>query len=134
MDLSDVMAELETRVGTVSGIRTASGWPGQIQPPTAIVTFPEVIEYDQTYGRGMDRMTLFVVVAVSRADNRAGTDKVSALVKGSGAGSVKAALESGTPTSFHTATVTEANFDTATIAGTSYLTVTFTVEITGTGG
>jgi hypothetical protein len=63
-----------------------------ITEPCFLVT-DVTIEYDQTFGRGLDAVTVKAVVLVSRSDDRAGQKKLQAYLSGSGAASLKAAIE-----------------------------------------
>lgn len=51
------------------------------------------IEFDKSYGRGMDKLTIVYRVLVSRADDRASSAYLDALMKGTGVTSLKAAIE-----------------------------------------
>jgi hypothetical protein len=95
MNLADVMDAVGDRLDTIAGLRVFAYPPGSVTPPAAVVSYPEGIEFDATYGRGSDRMTLPVVVVVGKASDRAARDKLGAYCDGSGASSVKAVLESG---------------------------------------
>lgn len=51
------------------------------------------IEFDKTFGRGTDEMTITCRVLVSRADDRSGQRALDRYLAGSGPHSIKAALE-----------------------------------------
>lgn len=133
MNLATVMQELANRLDTITGLRVHAHPPDKITPPAAVVTYPDTYTYDQTYARGMDRLELPVVVLVGKVSARASRDDLARFCAGSGAASVKAVLESGTYTAFHTVRVTQAVFDVVSIGAVEYLAATFTVDITGTG-
>lgn len=95
MDLADVMQEIGDRLGTIAGLRVYPFPPDTVQTPAAIVTFPDTYTYDETYGRGMDRMTLPVVLMVGKAWDRASRDALAPYLDGAGATSIKAVLETG---------------------------------------
>lgn len=133
MDLADVMDEVAARLGTIAGLRVHAHPPGSVTPPAAVVSYPDTYTFDETYGRGMDRMTLPVVVVVGKASDRAARDQLGVYVDGSGAASVKQVLESGTYTAFHTVRVVGAEFDVVTIAAVDYLAATFDLDIAGSG-
>ncbi|MEU9888670.1 hypothetical protein [Sphaerisporangium sp. NPDC051011] len=50
------------------------------------------IDFDQTFGRGMDELLITCRLLVSRADDRAGQAALDSYLSGSGPDSVKAAL------------------------------------------
>ena len=133
MNLADVMDEVAAALGTITGLRVHAHPPGQVHPPAAVVSYPETYTFDGTYGRGMDRLTLPVVVVVGKASDRGARDALAAYADGSGARSVKAVVEAGTYTACDTAVVTGAEFDVVTIGGQDYLAALFTVDITGQG-
>jgi hypothetical protein len=60
--------------------------------PCLVVT-DVTIDYDQTFGRGLDAVTVKAVILVSRSDDRAGQKKLQAYLSGSGSASLKAAIE-----------------------------------------
>lgn len=133
MDLADVMDEVAALLDTIPGLRVHA-FPGQaVTPPAAVVSYPDEIVFDATYGRGMDRLTLPVVVVVGKPNDRAARAALAGYCNGSGASSVKTVLENSTPTSFDTLRVVRVEFDTVTIAGTDYLAALFETDIAGSG-
>lgn len=133
MILSDVMDQVATQLSTISGLRCFPYPPDSLVPPAAVVSFPEDIQFDGTYGRGMDKMTLPLMVVVGKTTDRVTRDLLSVYVNGSGAKSVKAVLEAGTYTAFDVVRVASVVFNGIQIAGTDYLNAEFTLEITGSG-
>ena len=133
MIVSDVMDEVATLLGTISGLRVTAWPPDEIQVPAAVVGYPE-IDFDGTYARGMDRFELPVFVAVGKVSTRAARNKVTPYMDGSGDLSVKAALETGPYTAFHTLHVTRiAPAEPLTVGAVEYLSIEFTCIITGSG-
>jgi hypothetical protein len=133
MNLGAVMQAISARLGTVSGLRCFAYPEATLTPPGAIVLYPENIAFDETYGRGMDRMKLPLLVVVGKVSDRSARDQMGAYCDGSGARSVKQVLESGTYTDFDTVVVLDVKFDVATIATTDYLAAIFTLDIAGHG-
>lgn len=133
MDLALVMDEVAGRLRIIEGLRVFEYPPGALTPPAAVVTYPLDVTFDATYGRGMDRMTLPVVAVVGKATDRTARDALAAYCAGTGERSVKAVLESGAYTAFHTLRVVGIDFDVMTIAATDYLGATFSLDITGQG-
>ncbi|HEY9416822.1 MAG TPA: hypothetical protein VIQ30_18860 [Pseudonocardia sp.] len=134
MNLEDVMAEVAGRLEAIEGLRVADHPVDAINPPHAIVALPE-ITFDLTYGRGCDRYRLPVVVAVGKASDRASVKKLAGYVKGSGATSVKQALEDETTpyVAFDTLRVESVDFDVIAWGAVEYLTAAFTLDIVGSG-
>ncbi len=133
MNLANVMQAVADRLDTIDGLRCFGFPPHSLSPPAAIVSYPDKITFDETYGRGMDRLTLPVVVVVGRVSDRSARDQLGAYCDGVGAASVKQVLESGAYTAFDTVRVTGADFDVVSIAGTDYMAALFDLDIVGRG-
>lgn len=135
MNLATVMDQVAARLRTIATLagRTSEYPPDSVNPPAAIVSYPDEYMYDETFGRGMDRLMLPVVVVVGKVSDRSARNQLGAYVDGSGGSSVKQILESGSYTAFQTLRVADVNFDTVTIAGTNYIAALFILDITGKG-
>lgn len=133
MNIGNVMQALADRIDTIAGLRVYAYPPNAVQAPAAVVTYPESYTYDDTYGRGMDSMTLPVVVLVGKVSDRASRDKLAKWVSPSTATSIKTVLESGTYTAFDTVRVASVTFDIIAIAAVEYLAATLTLDIAGQG-
>jgi hypothetical protein len=127
------MDEVAVRLDTIAGLRVWAWPPGSVTPPAAVVSYPETYTFDETYGRGMDRITLPVVVVVGVPTERQTRDLLGQYCDGSGAASLKAVLESGTYTAFDTIRVVDIDFDTVTIGGVEHVAALFTLDIAGSG-
>lgn len=134
MDLAAVMDDLGTALEMVAGLRVSPYWADRVTPPFAIVEFPEKIDYDATMVRGGDQMTVKILVGVARVDARTGRDALAAYADGSGALSVKAAIEAHAPTAYGSVRVQSAVFGVVSVAGVDFLAATFTADIIGIGG
>ena len=76
------------------GIRRVYGWPIlSVTPPAALVGYPEEITYDNTKGRGSDRLTFPVFVVVGQVADKAARDTLSGYIDPESSLSVKTALE-----------------------------------------
>lgn len=134
MNLGDVMDEVAARLSTIDGLRVFAYPMRDPKPPAAIVAYPEDYTFDATYARGMDRLTLPVVVVVGAPEERSSRDRLSRYCDGSGPASVKAALQaSGAGASFDEVTPTGVEFDIYTYPGGDYLTAIFSLDIAGQG-
>lgn len=133
MNLGAVMQAVADRIDTIANLRVYAYPPDSIAPPAAVVTYPGTYTYDATYGRGMDRMELPVVVLVAKPYDRAARALMTKYVDGSGAASIKAVLESGTYTAFDTVRVMGAEFDVIAIGAVEYLAATLQLDIAGQG-
>lgn len=133
MNLGAAMQEIADQLDTIDGLRCYGYPPDTINAPAAVVTYPDTLTFDATYGRGMDRMDPKVVVLVGKVSDRTARDRLGAYCDGSGTSSVKAVVEAGTYTEFDTVRVASAEFDIVSISAVEYLAATFTLDIAGTG-
>ncbi len=133
MDLAAVMDEVGDQLDTITGLRVHRHPPDSVQVPAAVVTYPETYSYDETMGRGMDRMTLQVVVMVGKVSARTARDRLARYLNGAGARSVKAVVEAHAYTSCDTVRVEGAEIDIVSMSGVEHLAATFTIDIAGTG-
>lgn len=134
MRLGEVMDEVAARLAAFSGLRVFGYPPPTVVPPAGIVSYPDKIEYDQTYQRGLDQIVaLPVILVVGKATDRAARDTVTDWTDGAGPHSIKTVLESGTYQSCDDVSVTECSFDVVTIAGVDYLAAMFTLDAVGQG-
>jgi hypothetical protein len=133
VNLDDVMDEVAQRLRAIPELRVHAYPADSVTPPAAVVSFPERYDFDQTYGRGSDRMTLPVVVVVARVPDRAARDQLARYCSGVGPSSVKAALETGECLAFDSVRVQAIEFDVVRIADNDYLAASFAVDIFGPG-
>lgn len=134
MRLGELMDEIAVRLSTFTGLRVSAYPPPTVVPPAGVVSYPDKIEYDQTYGRGVDRVVgLPVVLVVGKATDRAARDTVTDWTDGSGPHSVKVALEAPGYLSCDEVSVTECSFDVVTIASIDYLAAMFNIDAIGPG-
>jgi hypothetical protein len=89
---STVRDGLKTRLATITGLRSYDLIPDVVTPPCAIVGQLD-FTFDIDNARGLDQAQLDVYVIVQRFSERAGQDKLDAYLSGSGASSIKTALE-----------------------------------------
>lgn len=84
MDLGEVMDEVGDRLDTLDGLRVHRYPADAVTPPAAVITYPDEYMYDDTYARGMDRMTLPVVVLVGKVSERVTRNRVADWLNRSG--------------------------------------------------
>lgn len=136
MNIANVMAELATNLGAVSGLRVYPYNVDSVSAPSAIIGLPEEVTYDETFRRGADSAKLEVYVFVARIDQRTGSKALAAYLDGSGSKSVKAALDSSDTVHYATCDVVrvaKATVEPLQSGGIEYLGAVFTLEITGQG-
>lgn len=127
-----MMDQLSARLDTIDGLRVFE-FGQKVTPPGAVMTLPDEITYDETYGRGTDTMALVAGILVGRTTDRTAWRACAAYAAGSGAKSVKAVLESGTYAAFDYVRVASCKFDVWTEQGTPYLVAAFDLEVVGSG-
>lgn len=133
MDLYAVSEEIRIPLAAIA-LRLPPWGVEEVHPPAALVTLPERVDFDETYGRGKDRYPdLQVVVLIGAPEERASLKALAAYVAGSGAKSVKAVLEAYAWTTCDSVRVASCDFPRATYAGTPYLAAAFHLDIIGRG-
>lgn len=133
MNLANVMDEIGASLRGINGLRVFPYPVGTATPPAALVVWPDEYIYDGAYGRGMDRMTLQVVLLVGKPSLRPSRDALAKYLDGAGPASVKAAVDGGTYVACDSVTVTKALVDVYNLGGTDYLGAIFDVDIAGRG-
>ena len=90
--VSQVMTGLATRLGTISGLRTYTYMPDQLNPP---VGFPiiESVDYHKSFAGGDVQMRCSVFVIVGRYLDRTAHASLDGYLSYSGATSIRAAIE-----------------------------------------
>lgn len=91
--LYEIRAGIRRRASAVSGLRVHGSVPDRLNPPAAFVGAPDRVDFDLAFQRASDRWTIPLRIAVSRATDRAAQAALDAYLAGSGAASLKAALE-----------------------------------------
>ena len=92
MQPSQVRDALKTRLQTISGLRVYELIPEPVTPPCAIVGQLD-FTFDIDNARGLDQANVDIYVIVQRFSERAGQDKLDGYLAGTGATSIKAAIE-----------------------------------------
>lgn len=93
VDVYAVRQGIAANAGTVTGLRAFEYVPDDCYPPTFFVGEVDG-QFDQAFGRGMDQLTVTCRLLVAWANDRAGQKNLDGYLSGSGAQSLKAALES----------------------------------------
>lgn len=138
MNLASIMDAVATRLDTIEGLRVFAYPPATVQGgggAFAVVSYPEKINYDQTYGRGLTMVSgLEVVVAVGKPTDRTARDRATRYVSDQDPTSVKVALEAApAPATWDDLRVVSCDFDVVTIAGIDYLAALFSIDVTCRG-
>jgi hypothetical protein len=78
MDVKAVAEEIAGKLDNISGLRGFSYPVDKLPFPGAVIALPDQIDYDQTYGRGSDEMTIPLFVFVPRTNERAAAHALGA--------------------------------------------------------
>jgi hypothetical protein len=132
MNPTAVRAGLATALDTIAGLRVFDHVPDSLAPPAAVIEPVEVV-FDEAMVRGLDKYRAFVLVIVGRMSERSASDRLDAYLAGSGASSVKAAIEADKTLggACDTLQVIDANPRTVTVSGVEMLSYRFGVDIYG---
>jgi hypothetical protein len=90
--LSDLRIGISNNLATIAGLRTSPTVPDNPNPPIAVI-FPQSVNYDETFQRGMQTYQFTVVVIVGRVDERTAQNRLDAFVSSTGTSSIKLAVE-----------------------------------------
>lgn len=131
MIVSTVRANLKTAMSSVV-TRVFDYVPDQVPAPCAVVG-NLTMTFDEAQNRGLDMAEVDVLVIVSRMNDRGAQDKLDGYLAGSGAGSVKAALEASPTLSGAVAAlrVVRAAPITIEVAGVTYFAYQYEVVLHG---
>jgi hypothetical protein len=127
--ISELRTGLATNLATITGLRTAATVPDNPNPPIAII-LPQGVEYDNTFGRGMNTYTFAVTVIVGRVSERSGQNALDAYVSSTGSSSIKIAIESDKTLNgkaFDLRVIDSRNYGELTVGEVTYLSAEFTV-------
>lgn len=132
--ISSLRAGAQTNLDTISTLRTVYDYIPDTAPPTPSAIVGNVsLDFDEALQRGLDLATFSVYVVVSRMSERSGSETLDALLAGSGAGSVKTALEAGGTLagSCQTVRVTRASPISISMGGVEFFAYEYEVEAYG---
>jgi len=91
--VKDIRSAIASKLSAIQGLRVTAYVPDSPNPPCAFVE-PNSINYDSTFGRGMDEYDFDVTILVQRVTSeRIGQDSLDAYASGAGSFSVKSAIE-----------------------------------------
>ena len=90
--IAAVLAGIETRLETISGLHVSDVKPGQIVPPAAVVGVPPIPDYWGSMKRGYFELEPTVMVLTSTAVDRPGQLTLAAYANPTGTSSIVAAI------------------------------------------
>lgn len=127
--LSDLREGIATNLRTIAGLRATATVPDNPNPPLAII-YPQNMDYDDTFQRGMTTYNFRVLVVVGRVDERTAQNKLDAFVSSTGASSIKSAIESDKTlggSAFDLRVTAMTNYGSLDISEVTYLSAEFNV-------
>jgi hypothetical protein len=127
--VSDLREGIAKNLRTITGLRAVATVPDNPTPPIAVI-YPQNIEFDDSFNRGLQTYSFRVVVIVGRADERSAQNRLDSFVASTGATSIKLAIESDKTLSgkaFDTRVVAMTNYGSLEISEVTYLSAEFTV-------
>jgi hypothetical protein len=135
MNLAAVMDEIAEVMSALTKVNVKAHPPDSITPDAGVVGYPQSIDYDATYGRGLDTFTdLPIWLITGKVTSPTARDKVARWSAGAGPESIKARMEAHAWTTCDDLTVTAVEFSTVDIGGVEYLAAIFTATVVGPGG
>jgi hypothetical protein len=127
--VTDLREGIAKNLRTITGLRAVATVPDNPTPPIAVI-YPESIDFDETFQRGLQTYTFRVVVIVGRADERSAQNRLDSFVASTGSTSVKLAIESDKTLSgkaFDTRVIAMTNYGSVDISEVVYLSAEFRV-------
>ena len=127
--VSELRTGIANNLATITGLRTTPTIPDNPNPPIAVI-LPQGVEYDNTFGRGMNTYTFAVTVSVGRVSERSGQNALDAYVSSTGSSSIKLAIESDKTLNgkaFDLRVTDSRNYGELTVGEVTYLSAEFTV-------
>lgn len=133
LNVNTVMDGIGVRLATISGLRVFDFMPDSFSPPAAVVSLPDLVDYDASYQRGTDRIKFNVHVLVGKVSDRNARDRLGDYLAGTGGTSVKTAIEADKTLggAAETTRVESATVSVMTVAGMDFLAATWVVDVVG---
>ena len=132
MNLSVVRESLRDALGTIDGLSVSMFQAASVHPPHAVVKMASG-NYDTTMRRGLDGISVQIIVYVSRAADELALEQLDQFITGTGDKSIKTAVDAATGTGISYFRVGEFQVGTASLGSEEFLAATFDVEAILTG-
>lgn len=128
LNLSATMDAIAQRILAAGVTAKSYGWPvDSATSGSAIVGYPESIDFDQTFGRGSDKAVFPVWIIMGNVSDRTARDALSLLI--TGAQGIKDALDGTLGGAVQICQVTNCEISEIVVGGVSYLSAKFSLEI-----
>jgi hypothetical protein len=132
--LDEVMDEVARVMQTITGLRVFAYPVATLSAPAGYVSYPQSVDFDETYQRGTDQYTdLPIVLLAGKPTEKSSRDTIAAWVASTGPRSIKAAMEAHRWETCDDLTVTSAEFDVESVGGVPYLAAMFKATVVGPG-
>ena len=128
--LANVQAGLADALRTIVGLRVYDFPSDRVEPPAAVLSLPET-PYDITLGGRSDEWTFPLWVLVAKANDKSAYGEMVDYLEAEGVKSIRAAVEADRTLggACDTAAIVRARPLFATVGGTEFLAVEFTLEV-----
>lgn len=90
--ISELRSGIATNLATISGLRTGSTIPDNVNPPFAIIA-PSSVQYHQAYHNGLSTYNFTITLVVGRASERSAQNALDAYCSPTGSSSIRGAIE-----------------------------------------
>lgn len=137
VNLSDVYAEIETRLKTIPKLNIPPIEAETITPDAAVWALPQQRDYLASYGGGLEQHEIELTVCVSKNAMRSAVQRALEYTDPTGPRSIPAAINSSPAKPYASCdevTVLKSEFDTVRYGDQDYLGCVFTINIAGSGG
>jgi hypothetical protein len=131
LNVGSVMDGLGVRLGTIANLNLYDYIPDSISVPAAVVGLPDPLVYDSTMARGSDQATFPVHLLVGKVSDRASRDALVLYMNGTGASSVKVAIEADVTLggAAQSTRVTDVKAQTMAVGAIEYLAASFSIDV-----
>lgn len=128
--LDGVLMGLADALRTIAGLRVYDFPSDRIEPPAAVLSLPET-PYDITLGGRSDEWIFPLWLLVAKADDKSSYKEMTSYLEAEGPKSIRAVVEADRKLggACDTVAITKARPLFATVAGTEFLAVEFTLEV-----
>lgn len=133
MILMDVMKEIGDAVDQIGGLRIYRYPVPKVISPAAVVGYPEEGTFRSSYGRGIARMTIPLMIMVPRPTERTTLKRASLYLDGSGSSSIAEKMDSWTWNTCHSVTAGDWDIEVVQMAGIDQLMITINLDVIGAG-
>lgn len=134
--LLSIIAGIDTRLATISGLRHDPFVADTVNPPHAVVAVPDIPEYRATFIRGQVDLEIDVYLFVGEQMDRASQASLAGFVDYSGSSSIPLAIEADRTlggTVQDCVVKSYRNLTPEQVAGTGFIGGVFTVVVIATG-